>query len=709
MTHRLLVVPTAHRVGVTSVCLGILRALDRLGLRFAFYKPVARSTPDRSTALVRLTTALDPPEPIAGSQAERMLGAGEQDVLLERIVEQVEEVGEGRDVVVIEGLVPVDDVVYATSLNVAIAKALDAELIFVGAVTSDDPVKVADNIDIASRAFGDMARGPNRCCIINRVPGGQGESDDFGALTAALATEELHPLGLIPDRPLLNAPRVKELAEHLNAAVLNEGDWTRRRVLDVALCAASVRIACQRMGHGVLVITPGDREDVLLAAALASLEGAQLAGVLLTCGLRPSEDVTRLCRRALADGLPLLLAESDSYPVANAVHDMGREVPPDDRERAELIMDTIASHLDQSWLARLAHQARTPRMTTPAFRHQLVESARAAARTIVLPEGNEPRTIKAATIAAERGIARCILLGNPDEIADVARRQGVTLDDRYGDRVTVADPKLHRRRFIEPMVALRKHKGLTAAAASDQLADTVVLGTMMLAEGEVDGLVSGAVHTTANTIRPALQLIRTAPSCTIVSSVFFMCLPEQVLVYGDCAVNPNPNAEQLAEIAIQSADSAQAFGIEPRVAMISYSTGSSGSGEDVDKVARATQIAKQRRPDLLLDGPLQYDAAAIAEVGRSKAPDSPVAGRATVFVFPDLNTGNTTYKAVQRSSGCVSIGPMLQGLNKPVNDLSRGALVEDIVFTIALTAIQAAARQLPDHRPISLLPPLGAR
>ncbi len=697
MTHRLLVVPTAHRVGVTSVCLGIVRALDRLGLRFAFYKPVARTTPDRSTALIRLMTALEPPEPIAGAHAESMLGAGEQDVLLEQIVGTVEAVGEGRDVVVIEGLVPVDDVVYATSLNVAIAKALDAELIFVGAATSDDPVKVADNIDIASRAFGEMARGPNRCCILNRVPRVD-HDETFETLRAALQAEQLHPLGLVPEDPRLNAPRIKELAAHLNATVLNEGDWTGRRVMDVALCAASVGVACRRMDHDVLVITPGDREDIIVAAALASLEGTRLAGLLLTCGITPSETITRLCRRALHAGLPMLVVDGDSYPTANAVHDMGREVPPDDRERAELIMDSVANHLDRSWLTRLARPGRTPRMTTPAFRHRLVESARSARRTIVLPEGNEPRTVKAAAIAAQRGIARCVLLGDPDEIADVAGRQGVDLRE-HGDRLSIVDPAEHQPRFVAPMVARRRHKGLTAAAASDQLADTVVLGTMMLAEGEVDGLVSGAVHTTANTIRPALQLIKTAPGCSVVSSVFFMCLPEQVLVYADCAVNPNPDAEQLAEIAIQSADSAFAFGIEPRVAMISYSTGTSGAGADVDKVARATTIATRKRPDLLLDGPLQYDAAAIAEVGRAKAPDSPVAGRATVFVFPDLNTGNTTYKAVQRSSGCVSIGPMLQGLDKPVNDLSRGALVEDIVFTIALTAIQAQARPPPDSAP----------
>jgi phosphate acetyltransferase len=689
MSHRLLVVPTARRVGVTSACLGLLRALDRLGLSFAFYKPVARATPDRSTALVRLNTPLSPPDPIPGEEAERLLGLGEEAELLERIVAEIERVGADRDVVVVEGLVPVDDVVYATALNVAIARAIDANLVFVAAPhegAADDPVKLADNIDIASRAFGDRARGPSRCCILNRVPASKNDAD-HQALREALLREDLHPLGIIPERPMLNAPRLKDVAEQLNARVVHEGDWTRRRVRDVALCAATVGLACKRMKSGVLVITPGDRDDVVLAAALASLEGARLAGLLLTCNLVPSAEVMRLCRRAIDDGLPVLSVADDSYPTAAHVHDMSRQVPPDDHDRAERIMDVVAGYLDTEWLGRLARAERPTRMTTPAFRHQLVEAARAAERHIVLPEGEEPRTVEAASIAARRGIARCTLLGDPNAIQDVARRRGVTL----GPGVTIVDPKQVREGYVAPMVAMRAHRGLTVPAARDQLADNVVLGTMMLARGEVDGLVSGAVHTTANTIRPALQLIRTAEGSSIVSSVFFMCLPEQVLVYGDCAVNPNPTAEQLAEIALQSADSAKAFGIEPRVAMISYSTGTSGAGADVDKVARATELARARRPELAIDGPLQYDAAAIESVGRKKAPTSPVAGQATVFVFPDLNTGNTTYKAVQRSANVVSIGPMLQGLRLPVNDLSRGALIDDIVFTIAITAVQGAA------------------
>ena len=289
-------------------------------------------------------------------------------------------------------------------------------------------------------------------------------------------------------------------------------------------------------------------------------------------------------------------------------------------------------------------------------------------------------------ICAERGIARPVLLGNPEEIQRVAAQQGVVLDER----VDIMDPAEVREHYVERLVELRKSKGITEVVAREQLQDNVVLGTMMLERDEVDGLVSGAINTTANTIRPPLQIIKTAPGSSLVSSVFFMLLPDQVLVYGDCAINPDPSAEQLAEIAIQSAESALAFGIEPRVAMISYSTGTSGTGADVDKVREATRIAQEKRPDLVIDGPLQYDAAIMENVAKSKAPNSPVAGKATVFIFPDLNTGNTTYKAVQRSAQLVSIGPMLQGMRKPVNDLSRGALVDDIVYTIALTAIQSA-------------------
>lgn len=346
----------------------------------------------------------------------------------------------------------------------------------------------------------------------------------------------------------------------------------------------------------------------------------------------------------------------------------------------------IAQHLNVERLVKELKTQGTDRMPPSAFRYKLIQSAQKADRRIVLPEGDEPRTLRAAAICAERGIARCVLLGDVATIHEVAKAHNIHLPD-HG--IEIIDPKTLVERYVPGFVERRQHKGATEESAREALKDSVVVGTMMLAEGDVDGLVSGAVHTTADTIRPAFQLIGTDKNSKLVSSIFFMLMKDQVHVYGDCAVNPNPTSEQLADIAIQSAESAKIFGIEPRVAMLSYSTGTSGAGEEVEKVAKATEIAKEKAPDLLIDGPLQFDAASVLSVGQQKAPNSPVAGRATVFIFPDLNTGNITYKAVQRSANVVCIGPMLQGLAKPVNDLSRGALVDDIVYTIAITALQA--------------------
>ena len=347
-------------------------------------------------------------------------------------------------------------------------------------------------------------------------------------------------------------------------------------------------------------------------------------------------------------------------------------------------LDYLGSADAPEGVAKLAAE-QAVRLSPAQFRYNMMEAARKANKRIVLPEGAEPRTVQAAAICHEKGLARCVLLAKREEVEAVAKEKGIALPAS----LEIIDPATLVEQYVAPMCELRKSKGLTPEDARKQLQDTVVLGTMMMAQNDVDGLVSGAVHTTANTIRPALQLIKTAPGASIVSSVFFMLLPEQVVVYGDCAVNPNPTAEQLAEIAVQSAESAKAFGIDPRVAMISYSTIDSGSGPDVDLVIEATKLVKEKAPALAVDGPLQYDAAVVESVAKSKAPNSPVAGKANVFVFPNLTTGNCTYKAVQRNANVLSVGPMLQGLRKPVNDLSRGALVEDIVYTIALTAIQA--------------------
>jgi len=478
--------------------------------------------------------------------------------------------------------------------------------------------------------------------------------------------------------------RIFDVARHLEADFINEGDSKKRRVKSVALTARNLPNILHIFSAGRLIVAPGDRIDILVAAALATMDKIPLAGIVLTGGLPLSDQVRELCTPAFRQGLPVLSVKSDSFATATQLSRMRNYIPGDDIERFNVTLDFVARHLDVDVLQSRVDADIGSRMSPAAFRHQISKRARQAQKRIVLPEGEEPRTVEAASICFKRGIGIPVLLGDPEEIRRVAVRQQVDVDG-----IEMIDPVAVRERYVPQLMEMRKHKNLSEQDARDALEDTVMLGTVMLALDEVDGLVSGAVHSSANTIRPALQLIKTAPDAKVVSSVFFMCLPDQVVLYGDCAVNPDPDAASLADIAVQSADSAAMFGIPAKVALISYSTGKSGSGADVEKVREATRLAKEARPNLLLDGPLQYDAASEADVARIKAPDSPVAGQATVFIFPDLNTGNTTYKAVQRAANVISIGPMLQGLRKPVNDLSRGAWVDDIVYTIAITAIQA--------------------
>ena len=465
--------------------------------------------------------------------------------------------------------------------------------------------------------------------------------------------------------------------------------------LDAAKTTGAVVFNAVEDVKAAQALIANNQKDVLLEKIVADFQALN-ANLVVVKGVQPSAQApfANSLNFAIAQTLDaqiILVANNEEGTLVEAVASEFGGVNNSDilgvfGAQAGKIKTLDAQALANAISAPLGREAR---ISPAAFRFKLTDLARKAGKTIVLPEGDEPRTVKAAAICAERGIATCVLLGNPAEINRVAASQGVEL----GAGIEIVDPEVVRESYVGRLVELRKNKGMTETVAREQLEDNVVLGTLMLEQDEVDGLVSGAVHTTANTIRPPLQLIKTAPGSSLVSSVFFMLLPEQVYVYGDCAINPDPTAEQLAEIAIQSADSAAAFGIEPRVAMLSYSTGTSGAGSDVEKVREATRLAQEKRPDLMIDGPLQYDAAVMADVAKSKAPNSPVAGRATVFIFPDLNTGNTTYKAVQRSADLISIGPMLQGMRKPVNDLSRGALVDDIVYTIALTAIQSAQQQ----------------
>lgn len=696
--HTLFLAPTGFGGGLNSISLGLIRSLQAAGLKVGFFKPIAQPFPvdqgrERSCILVENTLSLKSPEPLALEQVERQLANGELDLMLEEVVSRFQQVALDKDVVIVEGMVPTTTSDYTSQINTHLAKSLDAEVILIAAQGKDSLKRMAERIEIQAQQFGGAKDPKVLGVILNKVKSDDGVPAFIERLKEhlpLLGSADFQLLGAIPFEEELNALRTRDIGELLGAQVLHAGEADQRRVKKIVLCARAVPNTVPLLQPGVLVVTPGDRDDIILAASLASLNGVKLAGLLLCSDFAPDPRILELCKAALDGGLPVMTVTTGSYDTATSLFALNKETPADDVERATRVTDCIAGHLHPEFLHTRCSVPRTElRLSPAAFRYQLVKRAQDANKRIVLPEGNEPRTIRAAAICQERGIARCVLLAKQAEVEAIAREQGIKLPAG----LEILDPDAIANRYVEPMCEMRKAKGLTPDQAREQLQDTVVLGTMMLALDEVDGLVSGAVHTTANTIRPALQLIKTAPGYSLVSSVFFMLLPDQVLVYGDCAVNPNPNATELAEIALQSAESAAALGVPQRVAMISYSTGSSGSGAEVEKVAEATRIAQERAPQLAIDGPLQYDAASVLSVGRQKAPNSKVAGQATVFIFPDLNTGNTTYKAVQRNANCLSVGPMLQGLAKPVNDLSRGALVEDIVFTIALTALQAASQK----------------
>lgn len=710
MSRTIMLIPTGTSVGLTSVSLGVIRAMEQKGVSLSVFKPIAQpraggDAPDQTTTIIRANSSITAAEPLRMSHVESLLSSNQQDVLMEEIVARYHENTRDAEVVLVEGLVPTRKHQFANALNYEIAKTLNAEIVFVLALGNDSPAQLKERIELARSSFGGSRNKNITGVIINKLNAPVDEqgrtrpdlSEIFDDSTKAqvshidpkllFANSPLPVLGCIPWSFDLIATRAIDMAKHLNARIINEGDVNTRRVKSVTFCARSIPHMLEHFRPGSLLVTSADRPDVLVSACLAAMNGVEIGALLLTGGYEIDARIAGLCERAFQTGLPVFMVDTNTWQTSLSLQSFNLELPADDQQRVEKLQNYVASHINSDWIESLTAASERPRrLSPPAFRYELTELARKAGKRIVLPEGDEPRTVKAAAICADRGIAKCVLLGNPEEIQRVAAVQGVTL----GDGVHIINPEEVREQYVPRLVELRKSKGMTEVVAREQLEDNVVLGTLMLEQGEVDGLVSGAVHTTANTIRPPLQLIKTAPGSSLVSSVFFMLLPDQVLVYGDCAINPDPTAEQLSEIAIQSADSAAAFGIEPRVAMISYSTGTSGAGSDVEKVREATRLAKEKRPDLVIDGPLQYDAAIMADVALSKAPNSPVAGKATVFIFPDLNTGNTTYKAVQRSADLVSIGPMLQGMRKPVNDLSRGALVDDIVYTVALTAIQSA-------------------
>jgi phosphate acetyltransferase len=597
-------------------------------------------------------------------------------------VARYHEVARRCDVVVVVGS-DYTDVAGPTELayNARIAANLGAPVLLVVSGNGRSPAEVRQ---VAEVSIGELRTNHAQVIgvVANRCTG------DLAEVREALDGDV--PAWTLPEEPFLVAPTVRALMDAVGGRlVVGDEELLGREALDVIVGAMSFEHLLDRLSDGAVVIAPGDRTDVLLGllTAHAAQGFPSLAGIILNGGFYPQGSLARLVE-GLGPRVPIIRTDLGTFRSASAAAGTRGRLSTDSQRKIDTALGLFEQHVDTDALSSRLELPR-PQVVTPLmFEYDLLDRARADRKHIVLPEGEDDRILRAASTLLQRGVAELTILGDEAAIRARATELGLALDDAHV--VSPLGGELHER-FAHEYTALRAHKGMTVEQAREIVSSVSYFGTMMVHLGLADGMVSGAMHTTAHTIKPSFEIIKTVPGVSIVSSVFLMCLTDRVLVYGDCAVNPDPTSEQLADIAISSSATAAQFGIEPRVAMLSYSTGESGSGADVDKVRTATELVRSRRPDLSVEGPIQYDAAVDASVARTKLPGSEVAGRATVFVFPDLNTGNNTYKAVQRSAGAVAVGPVLQGLRKPVNDLSRGALVQDIVNTVAITAIQAQA------------------
>ena len=695
MANSLYIAAMAPGSGKSVIALGVMELLSRRIRQIGYFRPVVSSAkePDNNIRLIKtrynLDLSYDEMVAYTHEQARNLVASGQIDTVLKNILKKFKQLENKCKFILCEGtdFTGVGSA-FEFDFNAEVASNLGNPILALVNGRNKSPDEALDAMQVARESFEEKGC-TVLATIINRVAANQVET-----VNAQLETLNLEkaPVYILPEDPALRQPTVGEIARNLNAQIL-QGDpkGLNRDVRDFKVAAMNLPHFLDRIADGDLIITPGDRADVILGslATTASETSPNIAGLLLTGDLMPEEPVRHLMEGFKKHApIPVIRVDTDTYTTAMNASLVRSALTPENDRKIAAALGVFESHVNTKQLENRIEVVRSNRVTPIMFEYMLIERAKTDRQHIVLPEGQEERILRASEILLRRRVVDITLLGNPEEIKYKTGTLGIDLEG-----IQIIDPLTSelRQDFAKSYYALRKHKGISEKMAEDIATEVSYFGTLMVYKDLADGMVSGAIHTTGETILPALQIIRTRPGFSVVSSVFLMCLPDRVLVYGDCAVNPDPNAEQLAEIAISSAETAAIYGIEPRIAMCSYSTGESGKGAEVDKVRQATRIARERRPDLKIEGPIQYDAAVDAGVARTKLPESEVAGKATVFIFPDLNTGNNLYKAVQRSANAVAIGPVLQGLKKPVNDLSRGCTIPDIVNTVAITAIQAQA------------------
>ncbi|MDG1572041.1 phosphate acetyltransferase [Robiginitalea sp. M366] len=680
--------------GKSIISLGLMQLLLGKMARVGYFRPVIDDYPEGTrdnhieTILehFNLPMAYEETYACTRSQVVLKLSRDQEDEVVDSIIEKYKRIESRFDFVLVEGTdFTGEGAIIEWDFNVLIAKNLGLPTIVLSTGVGKGLEEFVNALALACDSFKDKGvevlmavankiQPENRELVLQRL----GEQLPEGVLTAA-----------IPLNPTLGNPSMREIVEAVQGEVLFGKENLERQVGHYGVGAMQLRNYLTHIGEDTLVVTPGDRADIILGALQAHLSAnyPSISGIILTGGLLPEAPIIKLIE-GLSEVVPIVSAQGGTFSVANTVGSIQPRIYAGNALKIETSLKDFSTYVPEDELTERLVTFQPNGITPRMFQYNLLKKAQTTPKHIVLPEGTDSRILRATRDLIHHGAARLTLLGDPELIR--ARVKDLKLDLDL-NTVTVLDPRSAPRfeEYAETLYELRKHKNMDMTMARDLMTDVSYFGTMMVYKGHADGMVSGAAHTTQHTIRPALQFVKTRPGVSLVSSIFFMCLPDRVVVFGDCAINPNPTAAELAAIAISSADTSMAFGIEPRIAMLSYSSGSSGKGADVERVREATALVRAQRPDLKIEGPIQYDAAVSPEVGRSKLPDSEVAGRATVFIFPDLNTGNNTYKAVQRETGALAIGPMLQGLNKPVNDLSRGCTEEDIFNTVVITAIQA--------------------
>jgi phosphate acetyltransferase len=693
MTNAIYLTTTEPFSGKSIIALGLMNLLASKTEKLAYLKPIVSGgmkDKDRRLELIKehfkLSQSYEEMFVFSRKKAIKEINNGNDSFLIDSVIDHFKKLQEKADFTVVEGTDFLDvntNVEFDGNISLAKNLGIPAAIILNGAKRS-----ISEIVDLAQATTnGFLNRGVQVLFLVaNKVAVGQ-EKEITDRLVAVLPKEIL--VTSIPMREELSNPTMEEIRDSLGAKVLFGENLLSNRVNKSIVGAMQLRNFLDRLEPNTLVVTPGDRADLILGAFQANVSRnfGKIAGMVLTGGILPEAPIIKLLE-GLETVLPVLQVDEGTFNVVTKVNEIHARISPDDKEKIALAIRLFEDAVDEDALSQRLISFHSETLTPRMFQYQLVKRAKEHKKHIVLPEGEDDRILIAADRLIQQSVVSLTILGNRESIEAAVKRLNLSLDL---EKVKIENPTSSTRfeTYAQKLHELRKSKGLTLEMARDLMLDVSYFGTMMVFLGEADGMVSGAIHTTQHTIRPALQFVKTKPGVSTVSSVFFMCLPNRVSVFGDCAVVPNPSSEQLADIAISAAESALMFGIEPKIAMLSYSSGTSGAGEDVEKVRRATELVKSRRPDLKIEGPIQYDAAVDPSVGRQKLPKSAVAGQASVLIFPDLNTGNNTYKAVQRETGALAIGPMLQGLNKPVNDLSRGCTVADIFNTVVITAIQA--------------------